>query len=158
METVTLRGDDFKTIHNTLCDLRGLVQRMERSMIKVEEFDRIIEGFQMGLKDAYDQDGSAFEGKHDYYSQFREDNGLSTIWSIFDLDEGGFFDLHPWQGAKEIRYHETSAPIKGPTWGDLYRAADIAIQRSGDDHHCFIEGFGPYAAGDNSVLWLTTGS
>jgi hypothetical protein len=157
METVTLRGEDFKTIHNTLCDLRGLVQRMERSMIKVEEFDRIIEGFQMGLKDAYEQDGSAFDRKHDYYNQFREDNGLSTIWSIFNIDEGEFFNLHPWQGAKEIRYHETSAPIKGPTWGDLYRAADEVMKRSGTHHH-FIEGFQPHTEGNNSVLWLSTGS
>ena len=158
METVTLRGEDFKIIHNTLCDLRGLVQRMERSMIKVEEFDRIIEGFQMGLKDAYDQDGSAFEGKYAYYNDFKAQNGLTTVWSIYELGIGEFFNLHPWQGAKEIRYHETSAPIKGPTWGDLYRAADLAIHRSGDDHHCFIEGFYTYAKGDNSVLGLTTGS
>ena len=157
METVTLRGEDFKTIHNTLCDLRGLVQRMERSMIKVEEFDRIIEGFQMGLKDAYEQDGSAFDRKMDYYNQFRIENSLSANWSIFNLDEGEFFNLHPWQGAKEIRYNETSAPILGPTWGDLYRAADEAMRRSGT-HHSFIEEFGPYTAGDNSVLWLSTGS
>ena len=157
METVTLSGEDFKTIHNTLCDLRGLVQRMERSMIKVDEFDRIIEGFQMGLKDAYEQDGSAFDRKMDYYSQFRAENSLSATWSIFDLDEGGFFDLHPWQGAEKVYYNETSAPILGPTWGDLYRAADLAIERSGT-HHSFIEEFGPYTAGDNSVLWLTTGS
>ena len=156
METVTLRGDDFKTIHNTLCDLRGLVQRMERSMIKVEEFDRIIEGFQMGLKDAYAQDSAAFDQKMDYYDAVKAGAGLKSIWSIFSVSN--MTELHPWQGAKEIRYHETSAPIKGPTWGDLYRAADLAIHRSGDDHHCFIEEFGPYAAGDNSVLWLTTGS
>ena len=158
METVTLRGKDFKTIHNTLCDLRGLVQRMERSMIKVEEFDRIIEGFQMGLKDAYEQDNSTFDRKMDYYNQFKTENGFKALWSIYELEEGEFFNLHPWQGAKEIRYHETSAPILGPTWGDLYRAADIAIERSGDDHHCFIEGFYTYAKGDNSVLGLTTGS
>ena len=126
-------------------------------MIKTNEFDRIIEGFQMGLKDAYEQDNTSFDRKMDYYSQFRAENSLSATWSIFDLDEGGFFDLHPWQGAEKVYYNETSAPILGPTWGDLYRAADLAIERSGT-HHSFIEGFGAYTAGDNSVLWLTTGS
>ena len=157
METVTLRGEDFKTIHNTLCDLRNLVQRMERSMIKVEEFDRIIEGFQMGLKDAYEQDNGTFEAKYAYYNDFKAQNGLDAIWSNYDVGIGGFFNLHPWQGASVLVYHNTTAKIKGPTWGDLYIAADKAIASSGDDHHCFIEGFGKYAT-DNSMLELYTGS
>ena len=157
METVTLRGEDFKIIHNTLCDLRNLVDRMERSMIKTQEFDRIIEGFQMGLADAYEQDGSAFDRKTDYYNQFREDNGLKAIWSIFELEEHGFLFNHPWEGAKVLVYKGKTAPIEGPTWADLYRAADLVIKRSGDDHHIFIEGFGKYAT-DNSMLELTTGS
>jgi hypothetical protein len=158
METVTLRGEDFKIIHNTLCDLRNLVERMERSMIKVDEFDRIIEGFQMGLKDAYAQDNSTFDRKMDYYNQFKTENGFKALWSIYELEEHGFLFDHPWQGARQIFYHETSAPILGPTWADLYRAADLAIERSGDSHHIFIEGFYTYAKGDNSVLGLTTGS
>jgi hypothetical protein len=126
-------------------------------MIKTAEFDRIIEGFQMGLKDAYDQDSSSFDRKMDYYNEFKRDNGLQAIWSIFEIEEGGFFDLHPWQGAEVLVYHGNTVKIQGPTWADLYRAADQAIEESGDDHHCFIEGFGRYAT-DNSILELTTGS
>ena len=147
METVTLRGEDFKTIHNTLCDLRGLVQRMERSMIKVDEFDRIIEGFQMGLKDAYEQDSSSFDSKMDYYRQFQQENGLAAIWSIYELDEHGFLQDHPYKGALQVGYKDhwgdagVFEEIQGTTWADLYRAADRYIQRSGDGHHCFIEAF-----------------
>jgi hypothetical protein len=157
METVTLRGEDFKTLHNTLCDLRGLVQRMETSMIKTQEFDRIIEGLEMGLKGAYEQDNDQFDSKMDYYSQFRDENGLNAIWSIYELEEHGFLFNHPWEGASVLVYKNTTAKILGPTWADLYRAADVAIERSGDDHHVFIEGFGRYAT-DNSMLELTTGS
>jgi len=157
METVTLRGEDFKIIHNTLCDLRTLVQRMESSMIKTQEFDRIIEGFQMGLKDAYEQDTGTFEAKYAYYNDFRAQNGLDAIWSIYDVGIGGFREPHPWQGASILVYQGKTTKIKGPTWGDLYQAADRAIASSGDDHHCFIEDFGKYAT-DNSMLELTTGS
>jgi hypothetical protein len=147
METVTLRGEDFKTLHNTLCDLRNLVERMEQSMIKTSEFDRIIEGFQMGLKDAYEQDNSSFDRKHDYYGRFREENSLTTIWSVYELQEHGFLRDHPFQGAQQLCYRDhwgdepVFEPIEGRTWGDLYRAADRAIRRSGDDHHIFIEAF-----------------
>jgi hypothetical protein len=157
MEAVTLSGNDFKTIHNTLCELRSLVQRMDESVIKVERFEEIIESFERGLKDAYDQDSGAFDRKHDYYNRFREDNGLTTIWSVYELEEHGFMLDHPWKGAKVLAYWSATALIQGPTWGDLYRAANEVIQRSGDSHHIFIEGFAPYGT-DNSMLKLTTGS
>jgi hypothetical protein len=160
MEAVTLSSEDFKTVHNTLCELRNLVHCMDESVIKVERFEEIVRGFEQGLKNAYAQDNDAFDRKHDYYNRFREDNGLTTIWSIYKLEEHGFMLNHPWAGAKVLVYHDrTTAPIEGPTWGDLYRAANEVIRRSGDDHHIFIEGFRKWRhATDNSMLELTTGS
>ena len=157
METVTLSGNDFKTIHNTLCDLRNVVQRMERSLIKVEEFERIIEGFEKGLRNAYDQDEDAFDRKMEYYTEFKRENGLNAVWSIYDLEEHGFLFNHPWEGASVLVYQNTTVKIQGPTWADLYRAADLAIEESDDYHHIFIEGFSRYGQ-DNSMLQLTTGS
>jgi hypothetical protein len=154
METVTLRGEDFKTLHNTLCDLRGLVQRMETSMIKTQEFDRIIEGLEMGLKGAYAQDNDQFDSKMDYYREFQQDNGLETVWSIYELPEGGFLRDHPFPSDAFVVYKDQHCAIYGQTWADVYRAADQCIRNSGDDHHIFIEHF---------ELWgkevrLTTGS
>ena len=160
METVTLRGEDFRTLHNTLCDLRNLVKRMEESMIKTSEFDRIIEGLEMGLKNAYEQDEDQFDRKMDYYRKYQENSGFGSIWSIYDVSEAlfdGFLELHPWQGASILVYQGKTVKIKGPTWGDLYRAADEAIDLSEDDHHIFIEGFERYGQ-DNSMLQLSTGS
>jgi hypothetical protein len=154
METVTLRGEDFKIIHNTLCDLRNLVSRMEQSMIKTAEFDRIIEGFQMGLKDAYEQDTSTFDSKMDYYGDFQRENGLAAIWSVYELPIHGFLFDHPFPSDAFVVYKDQHCAIYGQTWADVYRAADQCIRNSGDLHHCFIENF---------ELWgkevrLTTGS
>jgi hypothetical protein len=154
METVTLRGEDFKIIHNTLCDLRNLVSRMEQSMIKTQEFDRIIEGFQMGLKDAYDQDNSTFDSKMDYYGDFQRQNGLAAIWSVYELPIHGFLSDHPFPSDAFVVYKDQHCAVYGQTWADVYRAADQCIRNSGDLHHIFIENF---------ELWgkevrLTTGS
>jgi hypothetical protein len=154
METVTLRGEDFKIIHNTLCDLRNLVGRMEQSMIKTAEFDRIIEGFQMGLKDAYEQDNSTFDSKMDYYGDFQRQNGLAAIWSVYELPIHGFLFDHPFPSDAFVVYKDQHCAIYGQTWADVYRAADQCIRNSGDLHHIFIENF---------ELWgkevrLTTGS
>jgi hypothetical protein len=163
MQTVTLRAEDFRTVHNTLCELRGLVQRMVESTIKVDDVQRIIQGFEAGLADAYAQDNEVFESKMDYYSAFQTENGLSTIWSIYELPVHGFLDKHPFPGAVQVAYKQhwgekaVFEEINGATWADLYRAADAAIRRSGDDHHIFIEHFVVNPQQPDQLL-LTTGS
>lgn len=141
METVTLHSNDFKTIHNTLCELRGLAQRMERSMIKIEEVEQIIAGFEQGLADAYTQDEVSFDDKMDYFGEFQNRNDFESIWSMFELPVGCFELPHPYLSDSFIVYGKGHVPVLGSTWGDVYRAADCAIRNSGDQHHCFIEGF-----------------
>jgi hypothetical protein len=156
METVTLKGRDFATVHNTLCELRSLQERVT-GVISNElatKLHSIIQGFEQGLADAYHQDNRVFDSKMDYYSEFKSDNGLRSIWSIFELPIHGFLQDHPYRGAATVSYQGCYAAILGQTWADLYRAADSVITQSGDDHHIFIEGF--LFAGDE--LRLTTGS
>lgn len=157
METVTLRGEDFKTIHNTLCKLRGLVQRMETSMIKVHDVQRIVEGFEQGLKGAYEQDESSFDHKMDYFRDFQDRNDFEAIWSMYELDAGCFELPHAYPADSVVVYGRGHVPVLGPTWGDVYRAADSAIRLSGDTHHVFIEGFEPVADQPHQIR-LTTGS
>jgi hypothetical protein len=165
METVTLRGEDFKTVHNTLCELREIEMRLNEVISEslAQRLHRVIKGFEAGLARAYEQDNRAFESKMDYYSDFQSQNGLKTIWSIYDLPQHGFLGDHPYKGAAEICYRDhwgeaaVYETILGSTWADLYRAADRCIQRSGDSHHIFIEGFEPVADQPHQ-LRLVTGS
>ena len=163
METVTLSGEDFKTVHNTLCELRNLVERMTHSMIKIDDVQRIVEGFEAGLRDAYEQDNAQFDSKMDYYSGFQRENGLSTIWSIYELPIHGFLRDHPYKDALEVAYRDhwgdqgVFEEIQGGTWADLYRAADRCIRRSGDGHHVFIEAFTVNPNQPNQLV-LHTGS
>ena len=161
METVTLHAEDFKTVHNTLCELRTIVGDMERSMVKVERLEAVIARFEQGLADAYRQDEQAFDRKHDHYSSVRQQLGLRTTWSIYEVDD--LSDPHPFQGALQLAYKEhwgdaaVYEEIKGDTWAALYVAADAAIRRSGDEHHTFIESFRVNADSPDQLL-LSTGS
>jgi hypothetical protein len=154
METVTLRSEDFKTIHNTLCELRGLAQRMVVGKIKIEDVEQIIESFEQGLKNAYEQDEVSFDDKMDYYRAYQDDNDFAAIWSMYELPVGCFTEPHPYPSDVFVIYGKGHVPVFGPTWGDVYRAADCAIRMSGDLHHCFIEGF---EARGNQLL-MSTGS
>lgn len=163
METVVLRGQDFKTVHNTLCELRSVQQQLA-GVINLEMAARlqaVIQGFESGLKHAYDQDSAAFELKSEHYSEVRAAEGFKSIWSIYSVEELG--EQHPYVNATEICYRDhwgkeaVYETIPGGTWTDLYQAADRCIRRSGDDHHIFIESFEP-VANQPRQLRLTTGS
>ncbi len=161
METVTLKGEDFRTVHNTLCELRSVVEDMSQSMIKIERLEAIISQFELGLADAYAQDHAGFDRKMDHFYEVQRAQGFRTVWSIFEVED--LNQPHPFKGALQVAYkdHWGDGPvfeeITGDRWVDLYAAADAAIRRSGDDHHCFIEAFTPVEDQPHQ-LRLTTGS
>lgn len=160
METVTLHSEDFRTVHNTLCELRDL-QRMVTEQPLGDLLLKIVRQFEQGLENAYNQDHAAFEAKSEHYSVVQSELGLRSIWSIYEVED--LNQPHPYAAAAEICYrdHWGDAPvyeiIPGPTWRDLYSAADRCIQRSGDGHHIFIESFQPVADQPHQIR-LTTGS
>ena len=141
MQTVTLEANDFKTIHNTLCDLRSLARGAHRRTVTAEEIEQVIAKFEAGLKDAYEQDEAAFDDKMGYFRQFQDANDFEAIWSLYELPVGCFEQPHPYPSDAFVVYGKGHVPVLGPTWGDVYRAADCAIRNSGDFHHIFIEGF-----------------
>jgi hypothetical protein len=157
---VTIRAADFQTIHNALWDLRCLQDRMQTSMIKIQDLERIEQTIRDALADAYDQDNSSFSTKSDHYEEAKVHLGFESTWSIYTVD--CLQTAHPYTGATQVVYKDhwgkqpVSAPIEGPLWVDLYRAADQCIQASGDSHHSFIEDF--MRELDQAKLLLTTGS
>ena len=163
METVTLKGSDFKTVHNTLCELRSIQERLTGVLSEqlAEQLHSVVKNFEQGLADAYAQDHAAFEDKMDYYESVREQEQFKSIWSIFEVKDLG--QPHPYAAAAEICYRDhwgadaVYETITGPTWRDLWAAADRCIRRSGDGHHVFIESFEPVADQPHQ-LRLTTGS
>lgn len=130
----TLTSEEFKVLHNTLWELDRLNNPAVQTL--VERIRKV------ALNGAYEQDRNAFDTKYDYYSRFREDNGLSSIWSIYETSApGGFLEKHPYPADAFVVYQGQHCAVYGNTWADIYRAADNCIKNSGDDHHIFIEGF-----------------
>jgi hypothetical protein len=154
---VTLTADEFKKLHNGLCDLDGMFHRLSTS--EGMQLAVIVKTLRDSLAGAYEQDNRAFECKHDYYDQIRKELGLRSIWSIFEVND--LDDRYPFEATK-VHYKDhwgnpVTTDIVGATWKALYVAADKAILDSGDNHHVFIEQFTP-SKEDSSILILSTGS
>lgn len=152
--TVTLSPEEFKILHNTLCDLAHLNNPSVE--VLVERIRKV------ALKGAYEQEHRDFEQKWDHYRNVREQYGLGTSWSLYEVED--LDQHHPFEDAAYVVYDqhwgesgEVVKAINGVTWTDLYRAADAAIRASGDNHHSFIESFEPIKDKPGH-LRLTTGS
>lgn len=84
--------------------------------------------------------------KNDYYNEVAKRLGLNSFWSDYSVDD--LSAPHPFTRFSNLVYSEhwggkrVSVPILGPTWEDIYVAADKCIEASGDRHHIFIEEFG----------------
>lgn len=149
----TLTAEEFKVLHNTLWELGNVNDATVKTLV-----ERIRT---VALKGAYEQDNQAFDRKFDHYSRIREELGLRTSWSIFEVDD--LSQRHPFEGAQRVVYQDhwgdqpVTKSLNGATWAALYVAADAAIRDSGDDHHSFIESFRA-SPEDPTTLILSTGS
>ena len=160
----TLTADEFRTIHNAVCDLDGLVSRLEE-VLKPELYQRLVAArndIRTGLAGAYKQDDDAFSRKSRHYDSVKKELGVEhSEWSIYEVDN--LSDRHPYAGADRVVYRNhwgseaVSVSINGLTWAALWVAANAAIRDSSDNHHVYIEAFEPDAE-DPRTLVLVTGS
>ena len=138
---VTLTADEFKVLHNSLYDLNQLAYY--HHVPKVEEIVERIR--KVALKSAYEQDQADFDRKHREYQHWQQHYGLRSTWSLYQVNL--MTTCHAYKDATHVVYDEhwgdkeVVVKIEGKDWNALYRAADAAIQQSGDSHHCFIESF-----------------
>jgi len=159
----TLTAEEFKTVHNGLCELESVVQQLEE-VLRPELYQKLAHGvseIRRGLAGAYQQDNDAFDTKSNHFGEVQQQLGLTAIWSMYEVDN--MTDRHPFEGADRVVYSNhwgkgpVSCSINGLTWSALYVAANACIRDSGDTHHVFIEDFAP-SAEDPRALVLSTGS
>lgn len=156
----TITSEDFKKIHNALCSLRNMQERLDGVVhYKLsKDFSQYVKEISDALKSAYEQDQKSYKTKYDHFTRVQKDLGLSSIWSMFAVDD--LNEPHPFEGVTEVVYADhwgqkpVSVRINGLTWAAIYVASDVAIRDSYDYHHIFIESF----IQDGSKLILRTGS
>lgn len=158
---VTLKAEDFRTIHNALWELK-MAQRDLAGAIHPDRLERLAmveENIRAALADAYKQEDQAYNRRQEHYDNVSDLIQAKSVWSMNEVED--LTAAHPYLGARFVCYtshwgeNQPQVPIEGGRWLDLWRAADQCIQASGDDHHIFIEAFEERGDG---VLFLHTGS
>jgi hypothetical protein len=110
------------------------------------------------FKDNVDSDDVTSFRKMKWHRAIAQQEGITASqWSIFEVED---FTAVPFPNATEVSYDGRwgsvqTVPIKpNSTWLDLWKAADKAIEGSGDLHHIFIERL----TNHNGIVVLQTGS
>ena len=158
MVPVTLTAEEFRTIHNALCDLDSIKNALE-DVVHPNLYKKlatvITDIRKKGLRGAYDQESEIFNRNRIHYSNVRKEYNLRNEWSIYEIND--LFQQHSFPGATRVRYlsddGELFADIEGNTWVDLYCAADKIVR----EHYTFIEGFHPRKK-DPQTLDIVVGS
>lgn len=161
-----LTPDEFKQLHNALCDMRSVHQRINDILSPelLGKMSQSIKSMEDALASSYQRDQEIIDNQIAYFSHVAESAGFSSVWSLLDVKN--LHHNHPYTGVNVLQYDYESShrrwqpgtlmiPIKGPRWIHLWEAADQAIRESGDDHHIFIEGF---RKNEDGTLSLYTGS
>jgi hypothetical protein len=164
MSNIYLTEKEFTQMHNAMCDLRSVQEKLADVISPkiIQELEKGIRGLEAAFENAYAAEEQDRQRRHKYYDQTQVKEKFASIWSVPEIDVGGFDKPHPYPKAKKLVYVDhwgvkpVTVDIEGNTWLDLWRAADVAIGLSGDSHHCFVERFLPRARGEE--LTLTTGS
>jgi hypothetical protein len=150
---IQLDKRQWRDVHNALCAVERQTQGIFDVLKHGTELRDAVEALRGALKPAYEQEEAQWDQRFTYCDNVKLNSGFAAVWSAEDVD---FDQPHPFLSDAFIQYHgDKRYPIMGPTWLDVYRAADLAIRDSGDSHHIFIEQFRPQS--DNTVI-LHTGS
>jgi hypothetical protein len=121
----TLTTDEFKNIHNALCDLDSLSHSLEE-ILKPEKFIQLQKAktaIRQALKRAYDEDNRLFTERSDLCDEVRSECHFNSFWSMYEVDD--FYAKHPFKGAEFVVYNDhwgngpAKAAIPGDRWIDL---------------------------------------
>lgn len=162
MTVYTITKDEQRNLHNGLCYLHSAVEGLADviSDSKLKNLTKALELIEKGFENVRKQENDTFSRKAEHFDNVREQEGFTSIWSMYDVED---LDApHPFSSDSFVMYADhwgenknTHYPVMGTTFRDLYRAADKAIENSGDNHHLFIEQF---VVKNGNELHLVTGS
>lgn len=139
----SLSKEDFRTIHNALCDVRNAQSRLSDVINDSlsNQLSKAIVKFEEGLENIYQQDSKHFDDISEQASTIAKEYDLKTIWSMYDIDS--LNNIYPHKASvltKRYNGKTVEIPLEDRfyRYDELYVLVDKMI-RELEDYHIFIE-------------------
>lgn len=132
---------EISRLHNAKCELHGLHQQLDGVVAdKISQrLQRAIDEINASMKRMYDEEHRITDEAFSRQNEIAEANDFKTIWSVDN--RLNFDEPHSWPTAQSLRSGDRAVSIGGPTWLDLWKAADSLVRLNGYQNHIFVEGF-----------------
>ncbi len=150
MKTYTITSKQASQIHNAWCYLNNALQQCDE-LFKEDSY--FIKSLRKSLnelapvrKDIMDRMDADYDNVSKTSQRIAELNGFkNSIWSIYEMDSFDSKSPVP-SGAKLQSYYldkNRHIVVEGSTWLDLWKATDLLIKETADEHgdHVFIEAY-----------------
>ena len=154
MDKFQITAAEVNTLHNAKIDLARIIEDMEDILAPkfLQQLRKVQTKIRAGLVEVNRQRDLRWEKRHNHYSDLKEEHGMRTTWSIFDVDN---LDSPSGITATELKYNGWGeATIKmapgNKTWMELWHYAEQVLYEADDLEHGFIESF--TQAGDICIL------
>jgi len=158
MDKFKIAAADVEKLHDAKIDLARLVDDMEDILAPklLQQLRKVQTKIRAGLLDVNTQKDTLWQKRHNYYSDMKNEHGMRTVWSMFEVDD---LDSPSMITATELKYNGWGeATIKmhpgNKTYMELWHYAEQVLHEADDMAHGFIESF--TQAGD--ICLLGTGS
>ena len=145
MDKFRIAAADVDKLQDAKIDLSRIIEEMEDILAPsmLDQFKKVITKIRAGLLDVRTQQDNLWQKRQNYYSEMKEEHGMKTVWSIFEVD-----NLNAPSGitATELKYNGWGeATIKmapgNKTYMELWNYAEQVLYEADDMEHCFIESF-----------------
>lgn len=154
MDKFKIAAADVEKLHDAKIDLARIVDDMEDILAPrmLQQFRKVITKIRAGLLDVNTQKDNLWQKRYNHYSDLKNEHGMKTVWSIFEVDDLESLSMIT---ATELKYNGWGeATIKmhpgNKSYMELWNYAEQVLYEADDMEHSFIESF--TQAGDICIL------
>ena len=154
MDKFRITAADVEKLHDAKIELSRIIEDMEDILAPrmLQQFKKVITKIRAGLLDVNTQKDTLWQKRHNHYSDMKNEHGMKTVWSIFEVDDLESLSMIT---ATELKYNGWGeATIKmapgNKSYMELWHYAEQVLYEADDLEHGFIESF--TQAGDICIL------
>ena len=158
MDKFRITAADVDKLHDAKIELSRIIEDMEDILAPrmLQQFKKVITKIRAGLLDVNTQKDTLWQKRYNHYSDLKNEHGMKTVWSIFEVDDLESLSMIT---ATELKYNGWGeATIKmapgNKSYMELWHYAEQVLYEADDLEHGFIESF--TQVGD--ICMLATGS
>ena len=89
MDKFRITAADVDKLHDAKIEMSRIIEDMEDILAPrmLQQFKKVITKIRAGLLDVNTQKDTLWQKRYNHYSDLKNEHGMKTVWSIFEVDD-----------------------------------------------------------------------